>query len=96
MTKRTWYGCYKPDGEMCISRFTTTNIQERVSEMDPNEVDDYYAKKLDLDNDIIDDEDYSNAVQNNSTIILCSNCRYADEFELCKHYRESKKLKVIR
>ena len=89
--KRNWYGCYKPNGKMCVNDDRSDESVREIARKKAD-VDAYYAKMFEGYND----KELKFAIEDESTIEFCTNCGYKDDFDRCKLFREDKGRRVIR
>ena len=93
---RNWYGCYHPKGRMCISSHRSEENVRKAAKRMGKGVDAFYAKEFRDSYHPGGDDELREVIEDNSSIVFCSGCHFADNFEGCKEYRKLRNRKVFR
>lgn len=87
---RKKYGCYDPNGHMCVGA-VGSEIRGEAKRMNIKRVDAFYAKSAELwhaEFNLDDDEDYKAMVEESSSIKFCDTCLFKNSEHACLKIRK--------
>lgn len=92
------FGCYDPNGVMCLSLRRESYLVETMTKVDPNKIDAFFACEYEqrLSNFYAYGKgDYKGVLQEVSTISFCDICKFELQHAACANFRKRNNLEVF-